>query len=189
MFFHFNYTSNTKISPERLSYGRPNEADFHEMAVWAVNKWGYTTVCAGDEFLDISKTEQLMRDNHDTFTVIRYGQVMVGMFSLEDIEPDEVQAVEVDSQEHADAATTARSCELSYVYIDEVLRGQGVGRYLMDTAHTVAHDQDFKHVRFNTVHPKYNAFYQRSGAVIIGEAYFDACPIDEFRMPVSPRTK
>lgn len=99
-----------------------------------------------------------IRQNRQDFYIIEYGTGIfkqpVGTFKLYDHSIPGVKS-------------------LDYFYIIDEMRGQGIGGLVLQKIKNIAQKQGAELIVFDTITPRLNAFYERNGAKVVCDNWFN----------------
>jgi len=157
----FSYISSNKFSFKldvSLLSEEKDDSCLTQVAVWIEKKWGYLRGNPG-----IEKRKELTKAIEDRIYIVKYGNQPVGMFALHD-------CTFFNSQTEHEEKISAK--ELTHVYVDESLRGSGVGSKIVQIAKTLAKSQGANLIILDTLNPHLNKFYEKHGANVICENQF-----------------
>lgn len=154
------YVTFRKIEPHMLRIYKLSENStwLEQAALWAEEKWGYVRGFPG-----ISKRKELIGLLKDGFYMVTYGKCAVGMFALLDHQKPNTK-------------------ELMYVYIDEALRGLGIGNLIITKAKQISEELGAKEIIFDTLNPNLNRFYEKLQAKAVCDGQLLGHPTTVFRM-------
>lgn len=128
-----------------------------QIAKWSEQRWGYI-----NKFPGIAFQEQDIRRFEHTYFILRYGGTLIGMFAL--------------------ATYNSTDTLLSSVYIDEPMRGLGLGTLIVNHAKQLSSQAGARSMVLNTLSPLINRFYLKNGATMVCESRVEKEPVSLLRI-------
>lgn len=143
------------------------------VATWAEGEWGYIRKMGVEYRIGVMDS---MREN---VYVGMYANKPVAMFAL--LPGD---AFHTDLLNAPGSNQLPRIQNLMYVYVEEVFRGCGFGRQIIDEAKRLASEAGADLILLDTLKHGLNRIYERQGAEMLREHNLFSCPTEEFVMRI-----
>lgn len=156
---HLFTTFRPKLSFEKLS--SCSQEHIRTAATWIENEWGYIRNKGVEERIKI------LHELKDSVYIGFYGKHPVALFA-------------VFPHEHLQGHS-----ELMYVYVDEQLRGLGLGKQIINQAKLVSSQMQADNIVLDTLKTSLNGYYCKFGARVVCESRLYGEPTDILVMPAN----